>query len=419
MLKMTTITLTTNGKPGAKPSATSSKNDFDFLTGEWNVHNKKLKSRLDNCNEWLEFDATQEMRKVLNGIGNVDIMKAVIDEKEYEGMAIRLFDPATKLWSIYWADNKDGRLDKAVVGSFDEDGGNFFCNDRYKGKDIIMQFHWDISDPEKPVWSQAFSPDEGKTWEWNWYMYFTRQKDHVDLNRNQDIQVLELRNYIIKPGQRENFTDYYENNLMQPQNALNSFTLGQYRIKAAEDNFFFVRGFHNMVSRNKFLNDFYLGDIWKQHRNKVNAMLANNDNVHLLKPLAILNPENFQQTFNSNWFGKKRGIVVVDYYIANQKLDKLIDFFHDNYLPIFKTTGIEDISFWISETIPNEFIALPVFQDKNLLVSISFYSDELSYQSKIKQAESNLTEEQRTVLLDTLTIKNTLILYPTAKSFLI
>ncbi|MEO8770708.1 MAG: NIPSNAP family protein [Ferruginibacter sp.] len=417
---MTTLSFTSTGEIDIQPSATSSKNDFDFFEGQWNVHNKKLKSRLNNCIEWIEFDAVQEMRKVLSGIGNVDNMKTNVDGNNFEGMSLRLFDPAKKLWSIYWADNNAGVLDKPVVGSFDKNSGNFFCKDKYHEQDIIMQFHWDIADKNAPVWSQAFSIDNGKTWEWNWYMYFSKV-DKVnkvdDLNRDQQLEVIELRNYIIKNGQRDRFIDYYEQNLMLPQNELNGFTLGQYKIKYAENNFFFIRGFHNMDSRNKFLNDFYLGPSWKQHRNLVNPMIVNNDHVHLLKPLPINNPGNTVEAFNSNWFGKKKGIAVIDYFIANQKRDKLIDFMQTTYISNLKNAGIKDISFWISESSPNEFTTLPVFQDKNLLVSIHFYKDELEYQSKLKRAEANLTEAQMNKMLDIITIKNTLILYSTEGCF--
>jgi len=39
-----------------------------------------------------------------------------------------------------------------------------------------VKFKWDKTDPDRPEWSQAFSDDEGRTWEWNWYMYMTKEK---------------------------------------------------------------------------------------------------------------------------------------------------------------------------------------------------------------------------------------------------
>lgn len=161
------LKFTTAGEIEIQASATSSQSDFDFLVGEWKLKDKKLKSRLNNSNEWIEFESTVEMRKLLNGLGNMDIYRTNVDGKPFEGVALRLFNPNTRLWSIYWADSNRGIMDPPVVGSFDGNIGRFYCRDKFNGKDIIVVFQWDKTDPNNPVWSQAFSPDNGKTWEWN------------------------------------------------------------------------------------------------------------------------------------------------------------------------------------------------------------------------------------------------------------
>ncbi len=60
-----------------------------------------------------------------------------------------------------------GKLDPPDVGSFDNGIGHFFARDTYKGRPVIVLFRWDVRNPKFPIRSQAFSPDEGKTWEWN------------------------------------------------------------------------------------------------------------------------------------------------------------------------------------------------------------------------------------------------------------
>ena len=152
----------------------SSEKDFDFLIGKWKVHNRKLKSRLSDCSEWTEFDAQGDCRKILNGFGNVDSFHTTIDSRSFEGMSLRLFNPRTRLWSIYWADSQKVELDVPQVGSFENEIGSFYARDIYEQKEIIVQFRWDASNSNTPVWSQAFSPDNGQTWEWNWYMTFRR-----------------------------------------------------------------------------------------------------------------------------------------------------------------------------------------------------------------------------------------------------
>lgn len=164
----------TNGELEIVASPSSSKNDFDFFEGKSKIQNKKLKSRLSNCSEWIEFESTQKMYKVLNGIGNIDNFLATFNGEPFEGMTVRLFNPKTRLWSIYWADSNEGKLDPPVVGSFENNIGHFFTKDIFNGKKIFVVFRWDARDKDNPVWSQAFSDDNGKTWEWNWYMYMKK-----------------------------------------------------------------------------------------------------------------------------------------------------------------------------------------------------------------------------------------------------
>jgi hypothetical protein len=150
-----------------RPSSTSSQHDFDFLVGMWKLRNRKLKSRLTHSTEWISFESRVEMHQILNGRGNIDKYTDQASGKPYEGVAFRLFNPATRLWSIYWADSNSGTFDPPVVGSFENKIGHFFARDTYKGQPIIVVFRWDARNPNLPVWSQAFSTDEGKTWEWN------------------------------------------------------------------------------------------------------------------------------------------------------------------------------------------------------------------------------------------------------------
>jgi hypothetical protein len=162
-----------DGKLAITPSETSSKNDFDYLVGSWNIKNRTLKAQLSGSDEWEEFDATQEFRLILLGLGNVDIFHTELGGKAFEGLTVRLFDPKTRLWTIYWADSKDGRLDGGKVGSFDGDIGEFFGRESVGGKEVIVKFHWDKRNSKAPIYSRAFSADAGQTWEWNWYSKFS------------------------------------------------------------------------------------------------------------------------------------------------------------------------------------------------------------------------------------------------------
>ena len=81
----------------------------------------------------MEFESKVEMYQVLGGNGNIDKYTDTASGKPYEGIALRIFDAKTKLWSIYWADSNSGTLDPPVLGSFENKIGHFFC------KDILME----------------------------------------------------------------------------------------------------------------------------------------------------------------------------------------------------------------------------------------------------------------------------------------
>jgi hypothetical protein len=169
--KMVNAAIDSKDELVVKPSGTSSKDDFNFLTGNWTMDNRRLKTRLNNSTEWIEYKSTSEnLGPILNGIGNLDFYRTdfnQVNNTKYEGLTLRLFNPATRLWSLYWVDSNLGVLDPPVVGSFEGSVGTFYCKDTFQGKPILVVFLWDKTDPDNPLWAQAFSADNGKTWEMN------------------------------------------------------------------------------------------------------------------------------------------------------------------------------------------------------------------------------------------------------------
>lgn len=157
--------------------------DFDFLMGPWRIRNTRLLKRLAGCTDWETFDATGTARPLSGGIGNCDDFIPVTWNAGYVGMALRLFNPEARRWSIYWLDNVTGGLDTAtgllklpVMGGFaGTDQGLFTGQDSFEGRPVRVQFRWTRNlKTGTPRWEQAFSDDEGRTWETNWVMEFSR-----------------------------------------------------------------------------------------------------------------------------------------------------------------------------------------------------------------------------------------------------
>ena len=90
-------------------------------------------------------------------------------------MTLRLYDPASQQWRIYWASSKRGIVDPPVVGRFANGRGEFFGMDELDGRAILVRYVWSNITPNSAHFEQSFSPDGGKTWEVNWISDVTRE----------------------------------------------------------------------------------------------------------------------------------------------------------------------------------------------------------------------------------------------------
>ena len=150
--------------------------NFDFLIGKWTVLNKRLKERLKNSTEWIEFTAEMETKPILNGLGLMDEMKSSHFGDEFIGLSIRMVDPKTNIWTIYWADtaSPENYLKEQVVGEFKNWIGEFYGKEYYQGKEYKLRFTWEMKSETIAQWEQAYFDELNNEWETNWIMEFTR-----------------------------------------------------------------------------------------------------------------------------------------------------------------------------------------------------------------------------------------------------
>jgi hypothetical protein len=147
---------------------------FDFLHGRWTVIHRKLKQRLAGNSEWFEFPGQLTVAPILGGLGNFD-QNVLSDPKgTYEASSLRLFNPRQKQWSIWWFDARLPGIDPPVVGGFKGSKGTFHSRDVFKDRPIRVRTTYEPLTQDHAQWTQAFSPDDGATWEVNWIMDFKR-----------------------------------------------------------------------------------------------------------------------------------------------------------------------------------------------------------------------------------------------------
>jgi hypothetical protein len=150
--------------------------DFDFLTGTWQVRHRKLRARLTGCTDWDQFESRFDARTHLGGLVSIDegALRGV-DGSAYRGLTFRAYDVAAREWVLHWFDSRTLQWDETPVrGRFVDGVGEFVAADHHGGVPILCRYRWTVHSDERASWEQAFSTDDGSTWETNWVMDETR-----------------------------------------------------------------------------------------------------------------------------------------------------------------------------------------------------------------------------------------------------
>src|SRR5581483_514961 len=151
--------------------------DFDFEIGNWKTHISRLQHPLTGSNTWLEYDGTSVVRPVWNGRANLVELEVDGTAGHIEGLSLRLYNPQSRQWSINFANSKVGTLGQPTVGEFKNGRGEFFDQEEFDGRMILVRNVWSDITSTSCRFEQAFSDDGGKTWEVNWIATDTRVQD--------------------------------------------------------------------------------------------------------------------------------------------------------------------------------------------------------------------------------------------------
>jgi hypothetical protein len=154
-------------------STVDGRHSFDFFAGTWKAANRRKLAPLDQqSHEWVEFDGEITCGPILEGMGTIDSVRIpdMPGRGRFEGFTLRLFDPESGLWRIWWASTvSKGLLDLPVVGRWhDDENGTFECDDEIDGVPLKVRYIWKKLSATSVFWEQAFSFDGGQTWDANW-----------------------------------------------------------------------------------------------------------------------------------------------------------------------------------------------------------------------------------------------------------
>ncbi len=162
--------------PQAPPPPRDGQHDFDFNLGTWKTHIRRLLNPLTGSSTWTELNGTVAVRKVWDGRAQLEEIEASGASGRFEGLTLFLYNPAAHQWSLNFSNSRSGTLSLPEVGEFRNGRGEFFDQETYNGRTILVRGVWSDITPDSHRFEQSFSDDGGKTWEPNFVATLTREK---------------------------------------------------------------------------------------------------------------------------------------------------------------------------------------------------------------------------------------------------
>lgn len=232
--------------------------------------------------------------------------------------------------------------------------------------------------------------------------------------------VIELRQYLLHPGQRDSLIALFDREFVETQEATGMQVIAQFRDLDRPDVFTWLRGFPDMASRAASLGAFYGGPVWAAHRDAANRTMISSDNVRLLRPVRPGSGIRLGERPGPGVTASGPGLVVVTIYTLSAPASQgFADSFERFIVPELVASGARPLVTLETEPATNTFPRLPVREGEHAFVWIAQFADLAAYEgwNQRMEASKGWREVARPVLDRFLTLPPEIWrLTPTARS---
>ena len=203
--------------------------------------------------------------------------------------------------------------------------------------------------------------------------------------------VLELRQYVLHPGQRDTLIALFDREFVETQEAAGMRVIAQFRDFDRPDVFTWLRGFADMPSRAAALAAFYDGAVWAAHRNAANATMISSDDVRLLRPArpgsGFLLRGAHRPDLNATAIVPL--LFVATIYSVTVPSGRFAEFFDRSMTPELVSSGARPIAVLETEPSVNNFPRLPVREGEHAFVWFARFSDVTAYDRHVSMLEAS------------------------------
>ena len=193
------------------------------------------------------------------------------------------------------------------------------------------------------------------------------------------LSVLELRQYTLHPGRRDELIALFEREFVESQEAAGIRLIATFRDLDDPDRFVWMRGFPDMAARADALGAFYGGPAWKRHRDAANATMIDSDDVLLLRPLGC--DQGLQAALQPRLpAGATRpdgGVFTITVCpLREPATEALVHAFDQCVHPWWVGVGGDLLACWVTESTANNVPRLPVREGEPVLAWLTRFDDE-------------------------------------------
>ena len=194
--------------------------------------------------------------------------------------------------------------------------------------------------------------------------------------RLSDFRAIEFRRYLVRDGERKHFAQYFDIYFPEAFQQLGAIAAGSFLERNNPNGFTWIRAFHGVDDRAVVNAEFYYGSVWNEHRDTLNDLMTDSDNVMLLRPLSpelglailpavdpVREPDGAQ------------GVIVAQLFAVKKDA---VDAFAKDAEPAFsqyRTAGAREAGVLVTLDVNNNFPQLPVRTDGPYLIWLGILRD--------------------------------------------